>query len=98
VAREICGRLISSDFITGLAALLKSTGHGVLAELSTPQLRAIFHDADALWQQLDAAEQRRLASSLITRIDLGSVNPASFQITWKAHSLSPQPMEMSHAP
>ncbi len=98
VAREICGRLISSDFITGLAALLKSTGHGVLAELSTPQLRAIFHDADALWQQLDAAEQRRLASALITRIDLGSVNPTSFQITWKADSLSPQPMEMSHAP
>jgi site-specific DNA recombinase len=97
VGREICAQLTSHDFIAELSTLLKSTGHGVLPELSTPQLRAVFHDADALWQQLDAAEQRRLASALISRIDLGSVNPTSFQITWKAHSLSPQPMETSHA-
>lgn len=89
VTEQICRKLVSTGFVTGLAKRLGASANPLRSAVTTPQLVAVLQQARALWEHLDAEERHRLAKALIVRVELGAgATPYSVQITWKANPFS----------
>jgi hypothetical protein len=96
VTEQICERLVSSGFVTGLAKTLGASGNRSLGAVTTPQLVAVLTQSRSLWEHLNAAERQRLAKALIERVELGAgAIPHSVQIIWKTDPFTSNDKEAS---
>lgn len=97
VAQEICKRLRSSEFIANMNQALRDQASKPSHSVDQPLLAGVLHKSRAIWDQLAATEQHKLAKALIVRIDLGLPDTlTSLKITWRSDPFTTTEKESHH--